>query len=126
MRPSLPVKAPRSGVSTAPRRPPCARSPGRGGRTGVGPVLPSNQPVGFELPGGAGDQDFDDRDGRNRKEHPDQSKQDGSSQDPDYHHERVKVHCAPRTMGSYTTFLSSSARATATMTQITKLPLLTL
>src|SRR5258708_19943158 len=56
---------------------------------------PSNQPVGFELPAGAGDQDFDDGDGRDRKEHPDHAKQDGSSQDPDHHHERVKVDRAP-------------------------------
>ena len=38
------------------------------------PALSSNQPVGFELPGGAGDQDFHDCDGRDRKEHPDWAK----------------------------------------------------
>jgi hypothetical protein len=30
-------------------------------------ALPSNQPVGFELPCGAGDQDFDDGDGGDRE-----------------------------------------------------------
>jgi hypothetical protein len=59
--------------------------------SGVPPALPSNQPVGFELPGGAGDEDFADGDGRDREEHPDRATQDGPSQDPGHHDERVKL-----------------------------------
>src|SRR5207245_10134102 len=49
-------------------------------------ALPSNQPVGVELPGGAGDQDFDDGDGSNRKEHLAQANQLSSTKDPDHTH----------------------------------------
>ena len=49
------------------------------------------EPLGFELPGRAGDEDLEDGDGRDREEHSDRPEEGGSSQDSDHHHDGVKL-----------------------------------
>ena len=52
---------------------------------------PSFQTVGFELPDGARYEDFEDGDHGDGEQHSRKAEQNRSTQDPDHHHERVKV-----------------------------------
>src|SRR5512142_3085088 len=51
---------------------------------------PSTQPVGFELPGCARDEDLEDGNHRYREQHSGEIEQNAAAHDPDYHHERMK------------------------------------
>jgi len=48
--------------------------------------MASNQPIGFELPGGTGDEDLEHADGRNCEQHAGESKQNGAAHRPEHHH----------------------------------------
>src|SRR5271157_2268660 len=52
-------------------------------------IRPSNQPIGFELPGCAREEDLEDCDHRYREQYPGEIEQDAAANDPDYHRERM-------------------------------------
>src|SRR5207245_2080821 len=81
-----PLNPQESGVSRASEYRALARASNENGRGGC---PKSNQPIGLELMGGAGDQGLEDRDGREREQQSDRSEHDAAAKDGDQHDERV-------------------------------------